>query len=72
MILSKFNHAQLLIISNGLRVISKGQFAGKHVAFYGDPPKEPKAREVEFSKKEVLREEVELYRQPDHGWLKAC
>lgn len=27
----------------------------------GNPPDKPKAREVEFSKKEVLREEVEIY-----------
>jgi hypothetical protein len=38
----------------------------------GNPPDKPKAREVEFSKKEVLREEVEIYRQPNHGCLEAC
>lgn len=38
----------------------------------GNPPDKPKVREVEFSKKEVLREEVEIYRQPDHGCLEAC
>jgi len=38
----------------------------------GNPPNRPKAREVEFSKKEVLREEVKIYRQPDHGCVKAC
>jgi hypothetical protein len=27
----------------------------------GNPPDKPKSREVEFSKKEVLREEVEIY-----------
>ena len=27
----------------------------------GNPPDKPKVREVEFSKKEVLREEVEIY-----------
>lgn len=37
----------------------------------GNPPDKPKTREVEFSKKEVLREEVEIYRQPDHGCLEA-
>ena len=38
----------------------------------GNPPDKPKAPEVEFSMKEVLREEVEIYRQPDHGCLEAC
>ena len=38
----------------------------------GNPPDKPKGREVEFSKKEVLREEVEIYRQPNHGCLEAC
>ncbi|RFO94651.1 hypothetical protein DIC66_22340 [Rhodoferax lacus] len=38
----------------------------------GNPPDKPKVREVEFSKKEVLREEVKIYRQPDHGCLEAC
>ena len=38
----------------------------------GNPPDKPKDREVEFSNKEVLREEVEIYRQPDHGCLEAC
>lgn len=38
----------------------------------GNPPDKSKFREVEFSKKEVLREEVEIYRQPDHGCLEAC
>jgi len=38
----------------------------------GNPPDRPKVREVEFSKKEVLREEVKIYRQPDHGCLEAC
>jgi hypothetical protein len=33
----------------------------------GNPPDRPKAREVEFSTKEFLREEVKIYRQPDHG-----
>ena len=37
----------------------------------GNPPEKPKFPEVEFSKKEVLREEVEIYRQPDHGCLEA-
>ncbi len=27
----------------------------------GNPPEKPKDREVEFSKKEVLREEVKIY-----------
>ena len=38
----------------------------------GNPPVKPKSREVEFSKKEVLREEVKIYRQPDHGCIEAC
>jgi hypothetical protein len=38
----------------------------------GNPPDKPKAREVEFSKKEVLREEVKIYRRPDHGCPEAC
>ena len=38
----------------------------------GNPPVKPKVPEVEFSKKEVLREEVEIYRQPDHGCLETC
>ena len=33
----------------------------------GNPPDRPKAPEVEFSTKEFLREEVKIYRQPDHG-----
>ena len=33
----------------------------------GNPPARPKAPEVEFSTKEFLREEVKIYRQPDHG-----
>ncbi|MDP1936670.1 MAG: hypothetical protein Q8K91_05640 [Hylemonella sp.] len=40
--------------------------------WWGNPPDKPMAPEVEFSKKEVLREEVEIYRQPDHGCLEAC
>ncbi|MBK7656945.1 MAG: hypothetical protein IPJ18_19890 [Betaproteobacteria bacterium] len=39
---------------------------------WGNPPDKPKGREVEFSKKEVLREEVEIYRQPNHGCLETC
>jgi hypothetical protein len=38
----------------------------------GNPPENPKTAEVEFSKKEVLREEVEIYRQPNHGCLETC
>lgn len=38
----------------------------------GNPPEKPKAPEVEFSKKEVLREEVKIYGQPDHGCFEAC
>ena len=38
----------------------------------GNPPDKPKAPEVEFSMKEVLREEVEIYGQPDHGCLETC
>jgi hypothetical protein len=34
----------------------------------GNPPLEPKAREVEFfPKEEVLHEKVKIHRQPDHG-----
>ena len=33
----------------------------------GNPPNRPKAREVEFSTKEFLHEEVKIYRRPDHG-----
>jgi len=36
-------------------------------ALGGNPPNKPKAPEVEFSTKEFLREEVKIYRQPDHG-----
>ena len=32
----------------------------------GNPPDKPKDRDVEFFKKEVLREEVEIYGEPDH------
>jgi hypothetical protein len=42
------------------------------VIWDGNPPDKPKVREVEFSKKEVLREEVKIYRQPDHGCPEAC
>ncbi len=38
----------------------------------GNPPDKPKYREVEFSEKEILREEVEIYGQPDHGCIEAC
>ena len=38
----------------------------------GNPPERPKVREVEFSKKEVLREEVKIYGQPNHGCVEAC
>ena len=38
----------------------------------GNPPDKPKVPEVEFSKKEVLREEVKIYRQPDHGCPQTC
>ena len=33
----------------------------EELASLGNPPDKPKAREVEFSKKEDLREEVEIY-----------
>ena len=39
---------------------------------WGNPPNRPKAREVEFSLKEFLREEVKIYRQPDHGCPQTC
>jgi hypothetical protein len=38
---------------------------------YGNPPAIPMTSEVEFSKKEVLREEVKIYRQPNHGCSEA-
>ena len=38
----------------------------------GNPPNKPKVPEVEFSKKEVLREEVKIYGQPNHGCFEAC
>jgi hypothetical protein len=38
----------------------------------GNPPDKPKAPEAEFSRKEVLHEEFEINRQPDHGCLEAC
>jgi hypothetical protein len=43
-----------------------------HMSCWGNPPDKPMAREVEFSMKEVLREEVKIYRQPDHGCIEAC
>jgi hypothetical protein len=43
-----------------------------HPDLGGNPPDRPKAPEVEFSKKEVLHEEVEIYRQPDHGCIETC
>ena len=44
-------------------------FDDKILSVYGNgnPPARPKAPEVEFSTKEFLREEVKIYRQPDHG-----
>jgi len=41
--------------------------ADPRIAADGNPPARPKAPEVEFSMKESLREEVKIYRQPDHG-----
>ena len=40
-------------------------------AYNGNPPEKAKNKKIEFSKKEVLREEVEIYRQPNHGRPKA-
>jgi hypothetical protein len=40
--------------------------------YFGNPPDKPKAREVEFSNKEVLREEVKIYRQTNHGFLRKA
>ncbi|ALT76544.1 hypothetical protein AT984_04395 [Paucibacter sp. KCTC 42545] len=34
---------------------------------YGNPPVKPLAREVEISRREFLHEEVQVFRQPDHG-----
>jgi hypothetical protein len=48
---------------------SIGGYVGQ---YHGNPPVNPKAPEVEFSKKEVLREEIKIYRQPNHGCIKAC
>lgn len=39
---------------------------------FANPPDKPKVRKVEFSMKEVLREEIEIYGQPDHGCVEAC
>lgn len=44
----------------------------KVVTIGGNPPDKPKVPEVEFSKKEVLHEEIEIYGQPDHGCTQAC
>ena len=38
----------------------------------GNVPDGPKVPEVEFSTKEILREEVKIYRQPDHGCAQTC
>jgi hypothetical protein len=43
-----------------------------HIVWDGNPPERPEVREVEFSKKEVLREEVKIYGQPNHGCVEAC
>jgi hypothetical protein len=45
---------------------------GPQAVFNGNPPAKPMTPEVEFSKKEVLREEVKIYRQPNHGCPEAC
>jgi hypothetical protein len=37
----------------------------------GNPSDKPKTGEVDFSKKEVLSEKVEIYRQSDHGCIEA-
>jgi oligoendopeptidase F len=37
----------------------------------GNPPEKPPVSKVEFSKKEVLHEEIEICRQPDHGRLET-
>ena len=55
----------------GKRAPVLGNLAQTHVHRFdgigGNPPARPKAPEVEFSTKEFLREEVKIYRQPDHG-----
>ena len=38
----------------------------------GNHPLEPKAREVEFSIQEFLREEVKIYLQPALGYPQTC
>ncbi|MBK7281080.1 hypothetical protein [Candidatus Aalborgicola defluviihabitans] len=52
-----------------LLMLKGGRYVGDNGAVI---PIKPKTREVEFSKKEVLREEVEIYRQPDHGCPQTC
>lgn len=42
------------------RFVSPAHLGGE-IDYLGNPPNRPKAREVEFSKKEVLREEVKIY-----------
>jgi hypothetical protein len=39
-----------------------GESSRGMIGSIGNPPDKPKVREVEFSKKEVLREEVKIYR----------
>ena len=47
-------------------------FANARTTRIGNPPENPKAAEVEFSKKEDLREEIKIYGQPNHGCFEAC
>jgi hypothetical protein len=37
----------------------------------GNPPEKPSAGEVEISRREFLHEEVQVFRQPDHGGAQA-
>ena len=57
----------LYMNADDLRVLAR-----RHLLGTGNPPNRPKAREVEFSLKEFLREEVKIYRQPDHGCPQTC
>ena len=67
-----------LALDNPKRMLHLGPHAGFELfglfvqrapgrVLLGNPPDRPKVPEVEFSTKEFLREEVKIYRQPDHG-----
>lgn len=67
-----FTHSHLPPLLEMKRKLAPGRIIEIDVPNAGNPPDKPKVPEVEFSKKEVLREEVEIYRQPNHGCLEAC